>query len=489
MYTLKKMKFSKQDIARLASFPEQNPNPVVEIDYEKNKITYINPAGEKLFPELIKTGFNHSLFAEVRKKILVKKDFQCEVTAENFIFEQKIYFIHHTHLIRVYSSDITQMKHIEKNLSRLASFPEQNPSPIIEVDMNMNVTYFNPAALVHFPDFHEKKFEHIVLHGLKRNFSKFQSGELHNFSEEVKISDKYYDQRSRFMSEGNVIRMFNIDITPMKLAEEIIRKKNKDITDSITYAKRIQNTILPSEKYLQEYLQDYFIFYQPKDIVSGDFYWVNQKDDKLFFAAIDCTGHGVPGALVSMVAHANLQRAVTLFKLRTPAEILDLLNESVQDVFNQQGEGIRDGMDIALCGLNREKMQLEFSGANNSLYIINSNRKFFPENSIPLGEELPGVEIPGDSQPIGFFENGKKFSNTIIDLQKGDMLYIFSDGYADQFGGPKGKKFMTRKFKELLVSIHQQPLAKQKNLLEQSLRYWRANIEQVDDILVIGVRV
>lgn len=185
------MQITEQELARLAAFPAQNPNPVVEADYDTGEVTYSNPAGKKRFPELMNDGFKHPLFAEVQKRISLKKDFQCEVTVGESIFEQKVYFIERTNFIRVYSSDITQMKLIEKNLSRLASFPEQNPTPIIEVDMNRNITYFNPAALIHFPDFYEKKFEHPVMQCLKRNFEKFKSGELQVFSEEIKYGDKY----------------------------------------------------------------------------------------------------------------------------------------------------------------------------------------------------------------------------------------------------------------------------------------------------------
>ncbi len=271
--------------------------------------------------------------------------------------------------------------------------------------------------------------------------------------------------------------------------KELVEIKNKEISDSIVYAKRIQNTILPAWSYCDEHLQDYFIFYLPKDVVSGDFYWVNKKDTKLFFAAVDCTGHGIPGALVSMVAHANLQRAVTIFALRDPAAILDFQNDSLRDGFNKHGEGIRDGMDIALCALDRENMELEFAGANNSLFIINEARKDFPDGALRFEDELPGCEIEGDSQPVGLFENGKKFTNSTLAVQKGDVLYLFSDGYADQFGGPKGKKFMTKKFKELLCSIHKQPMAKQQKLLEQTFNHWKGSLEQVDDVLVIGIRV
>jgi hypothetical protein len=146
-------------------------------------------------------------------------------------------------------------------------------------------------------------------------------------------------------------------------------------------------------------------------------------------------------------------------------------------------------MDIALCSLDREKMQLEFSGANSSLFILNSERKNWPEQAVPFGDDMPGAEIKGDKQPIGYYESRKKFTNLLIDLQKGDMLYLFSDGYSDQFGGGRGKKFMKARFKELLTSIHKQPMDKQQKLLEQAHLQWKGELEQVDDILVMGVRI
>lgn len=275
----------------------------------------------------------------------------------------------------------------------------------------------------------------------------------------------------------------------LRQQKELVEHKNKEVLDSITYAKRIQNTILPAQDYMKEHLEDFFVYYRPKDIVSGDFYWVNKKDDQMLFAAIDCTGHGVPGALVSIVAHSNLQRAVTLFGLRHPAEILDKLNESVMEGFNRHGEGIRDGMDIALCALNRENRTLEFSGANNSLYIFNDKRTHWPEGSHPLGEGIRGVEVKGDKQPIGYYENNTHFTNHSISLESGDRIYVFSDGYADQFGGPNGKKLTRRRFKELLEKVFQQPSDEQKAALDKAFHDWKGQGEQVDDILVMGIGI
>lgn len=470
------MKFTEKDIARLALFPEQNPNPVVEVDLGTGGINYLNPAARNRFPEMTGNGFAHPLFDEVRKRVAQKKDFQCEVTVSGSIFEQKVYFIPGTEFVRIYSSDITKMKQTEKNLSRLASFPEQNPSPIIEVDMDMNITYFNPAALAHFPDFNEKKFGHDVLQGLKRNFGKFRSGELQNFSEEVRIGERYYDQRTRFMSDSRVVRMFCIDISELKQAQEIIREKNKDITDSINYAKKIQSAILPSEATLLGNFPDSFVLYKPKDIISGDFYWYTETGEYFLFACADCTGHGVPGALMSMIGSNFITHIVSEKEITTPENALLELDTRVRKALRQDEETeSKDGMDIAFCALHMQKRILHYAGANRPLALVRNGE---------LTEYMP------DKFPIGgAFNAEKKFRGNRIQLNEGDRVYCYTDGVCDQFGGPKGKKFMKKNFYRLLAGIHAKPMTEQKNILAQAFSEWKGNLEQVDDVLVMGIRV
>ena len=258
--------------------------------------------------------------------------------------------------------------------------------------------------------------------------------------------------------------------------KKIIEEKNKDITSSIRYAKRIQDALLPAKKYVDEHMGDHFVLYKPKDIVSGDFYWVNKKDDKLFFAAIDCTGHGVPGAFVSLVAHGNIQRALILFGVRTPAGILDKLNEGVTDVLSRGGQEseIKDGMDISLCALDRKNMKLEFSGANQPMLLVRDGKL---------------IETKGDKQPIGQYITRKNFTNHEMEVQQGDTIYLYSDGYGDQFGGGNGKKFKRSRLKEMLLANHKQSMQEQKEILNETIESWRGNLEQIDDILVMGVRV
>jgi serine phosphatase RsbU (regulator of sigma subunit) len=255
----------------------------------------------------------------------------------------------------------------------------------------------------------------------------------------------------------------------------------KHVTDSIKYAKRIQEAILPPDKLVKRLLPNSFVLYKPKDIVSGDFYWIEEKDGKTMFAAVDCTGHGVPGAFMSIVGYNILKHVVSNNNFTTPALILDGLNIGVSETLHHQGheheEGqAKDGMDVSFCTIDFKTLELQYAGAFNPLYIIRN-------------EQL--LQTKADKFPIGFFlgEEKKKFTNHTIQLQSGDTVYIFSDGYADQFGGPYGRKFMAVPFRVLLMDLHKQPVEKQKQMLNKTIEDWRGQLDQVDDILVIGVKI
>lgn len=270
----------------------------------------------------------------------------------------------------------------------------------------------------------------------------------------------------------------------------IVEQKNTEIVDSIKYAKRIQNAILPADELLKQQLKDFFILYHPKDIVSGDFYWLEKHEDQILFAAADCTGHGVPGAMVSVVCANSLSKALLEVKEVIPAEILDKTKQLVVEHFEKSGEDVKDGMDLALCSLrfdiSSSKLDksasvatLQYAGANNPLYIVTKNEKGIAEL----------FEIKPNKQPIGKYFRQESFTNHEVELRKGDSIYIFTDGYADQFGGPKGKKMMYKPFKDLLLSIQDKSMNEQKEILEQYFNDWKGSLEQVDDVCVIGVRV
>jgi serine phosphatase RsbU (regulator of sigma subunit) len=222
-------------------------------------------------------------------------------------------------------------------------------------------------------------------------------------------------------------------------------------------------------------LPNSFILYLPKDIVAGDFYWMETIDEQVLFAACDCTGHGVPGAIVSVVCHNALNRAVREFGLKKPAEILDKTKEIVVDYFSKSEEDIKDGMDISLCSYNQKTKTLQWAGANNGLWILKN-------------DEL--IETKADKQPIGKIEDSKPFTNHTFKLSSNDIIYLYTDGYADQFGGEIKQKKLTRKrFKDLILSIQNQPFIEQGILLEDFITNYRKEVEQVDDILVMGVQV
>ena len=260
----------------------------------------------------------------------------------------------------------------------------------------------------------------------------------------------------------------------VELQKEEIEEKNRDIVDSIKYAKRIQNTILPTDDFMDSLLENYFVIYRPKDIVSGDFYWADSLDGKAYFSAIDCTGHGVPGAFVSIVGFNGLKRTVNEFKHRQPGLILDKLTDIVVETFTATESHLKDGMDMTLCSLDYKTLKLEFAGANNPLILIRDG-------------EI--IETKGNKQPIGDFEHRIPFTNHEIQLQKGDCLYLFTDGYADQFGGPKGKKFKLKTLKNLLLEISSLPIKEQKKQLEIAFDEWKGHIEQLDDVCLIGVKI
>ncbi|HIP36425.1 MAG TPA: HAMP domain-containing protein [Crocinitomix sp.] len=251
----------------------------------------------------------------------------------------------------------------------------------------------------------------------------------------------------------------------------------KNVTDSILYAKRLQYSILPPKEKIQDIIPKSFVYFKPKDIVSGDFYWVEKIKNQSLYAAVDCTGHGVPGAFMSLVGANGLNSAVREHALSKPSEILDYLNEYVSESLNKSAEdsSIRDGMDMTLCAIDYGKMELQYAGANNPLYIIRDGKVLITK---------------ADKFAIASFKAGeKKYTNHTIKLEKGDVIYVFSDGYADQFGGVKGKKFMYKNFRKLLVEIHQLSIDEQKEVLHKEMKNWQGDVEQVDDILVIGVKI
>ncbi|MFN8206497.1 MAG: SpoIIE family protein phosphatase [Bacteroidales bacterium] len=254
----------------------------------------------------------------------------------------------------------------------------------------------------------------------------------------------------------------------------MLERQKAELTDSINYAAYIQKAMLPSPDLFRKLLPDYFIYYKPKDIVSGDFYWLSRWKELLVLAVADCTGHGVPGGFMSVMGISFLNEIIGRGCFSNAAGILNQLRERVMKALHQTGEWDeqKDGMDIALCMIDKERHEMQFAGANNPLYLV---------------REGTLLEFKGDKMPIGISAGiEKSFSNQRIKLEEGDKAYLFTDGYIDQFGGDSRKKFKPTPLKNLIIAHAGYPLEQQKDILEQTLLTWQNDLPQVDDILAVG---
>lgn len=274
-----------------------------------------------------------------------------------------------------------------------------------------------------------------------------------------------------------------------------IAKKNNQITGSINYARHIQEALLPKDQHFKELIPEYFVLFRPRDIVSGDFYWVKQVQNYAIFVAADCTGHGVPGALLSMLGIAFLNDIIRRLETISAAYILEELRKLIKNSLHQSGNNqeAKDGMDIALCLINLSNNKMQFAGANNPIYIVRKSENNIKTNfdgifSIDNGYEL--FEIKPDKMPIGvYLKDNQPFSNKEIQLQQDDVVYMFSDGYIDQFGGELNRKFMAKNLKKLLLQIQNLSMNQQKKELEQTIITYMASNEQIDDMLLMGIKI
>jgi len=301
------------------------------------------------------------------------------------------------------------------------------------------------------------------------------------------ISDAYnhYEENLNLLQRAIELSSVELNQAKNKIGKALVQlnERNEDLLSSIHYARLIQEAILPAEERYRSVLPESFVFHRPRDIVSGDFYWLQEYDDKILIAAVDCTGHGVPGAFMSIIGNNALNAAVREEGLTTPSLILDSLNRGVSSTLRhqsaetqQESAGIKDGMDIALVCIDYKNKQIQYSGAYNPLYIIRDGKL---------------LETKGDKFPIGLaLDDGLRlFTNHTFDLVEGDMLYIFSDGYPDQFGGPMGKKFKYDNFRSLLFEISDLSPRKQLKSVQQRFESWKGDLVQLDDVLLIGMKL
>ncbi len=289
-----------------------------------------------------------------------------------------------------------------------------------------------------------------------------------------KKNQKLAESKKQIEKINADLELTNAEVLKQK---DIIEQKNQSITDSIQYASRIQTAVLPPINFLGDWGLENFILFKPKDIVSGDFYWGVRKNEKIIIAAADCTGHGVPGAFMSMLGHAFLDEIINTRELENAAAILNILRDEIINTLRQKGTTgeARDGMDISLVILDLKAGRLDYAGANNPLYLIRDGKM---------------IKYLADRMPIGIhFISFTPFTNQNIEISKGDYIYLFSDGYADQFGGPRGKKFMYKPFQDLLLRNCAKTMDLQKEILETTFEKWKGDREQVDDVMVIGIHL
>jgi serine phosphatase RsbU (regulator of sigma subunit) len=298
----------------------------------------------------------------------------------------------------------------------------------------------------------------IVAGGILLGYINYRTAQL---AKEKKVLEQKVEERTVELSKAN----------------DQLSVAYTEIKDSINYAKRIQQSILPLDTDIRQAIPEHFILFKPRDVVSGDFYWFFTKNDLVYIAACDCTGHGVPGAFMSIIGSSLLNEVMNETDLSQPADIMNMLREKLIYVLKQQTSEIesKDGMDMVLCCIDKKNNKITFAGANNPLYFISEGEM---------------KEFKGNKQPVGVHGDViKPFTNQEHAIKEGDVFYIFTDGYPDQFGGDLGKKFMYKRFKEVLLTMHSKRMPLQKLELEDHFNTWKAEHYQVDDVLVIGIRV
>jgi serine phosphatase RsbU (regulator of sigma subunit) len=363
---------------------------------------------------------------------------------------------------RVYSQ-AGDAEHAEKRLQQSLMMAQELNSLLL-------IAEAHSALAAHYelykkPDKALKSFKQYL-----KSKESFQSNEVQSKLSNIEVAHAI----ERSEQEKEIYRLRHVEL---KAAYDIIEENNRDITASINYASRIQRAMLPSPAEIVGLIKNSFILYLPREIVSGDFYWWKEINKKLIFVAGDCTGHGVPGALMSMLGISFLEEIVNNRKISDSGMILNELRNEVKRALHQKGsrDEAKDGMDISLCVIDKKTHSIQFSGAYNNLYKISNG-------------EL--TEYPADRMPIGIYDiSDRDFTIQNIQYIPGDIIYMFSDGYADQFGGPNVKKFKYTAFKELLIRIHQKPMKVQRGILEKEFTSWKGANPQTDDVLVVGLKL
>ena len=493
----------------------ENASEVITIYEEDESIRYISPSVETILgyiqKEMINTrdlekvhpdhrdifkGLFEKMIQSPDEKVTVQFEYKTkhsgyiwiEATGTNCMSNPAI----HGYILN--SRDITEKRRAEQEQrmrSKMQALSENSPDLITRLE-HESISYINPVI----EDFTGKNPAAFLNKSVKEvDLDKSILDHWLRIVEEVNQSNNTVSTEMDFPTEaGKRVMQVNAipeydefnkiesvlvvshDITERKEIELEIQNKNKKITESINYAKRIQNAILPNNRVISRALPESFILYKPKDVVSGDFPWYMQIKDDIYIAAVDCTGHGVPGALLSLIGYFLLNDIVRSRKITEPGIILDLLDEGVTSTLRQDEDATtKDGMDIALCKINTQTREVEYAGAHRPLYIMKN-----------------GVldEIKGNKFPIGggIFKNQTNFTNTKIKLEKGDSIYFSSDGFPDQFGGPEVRKFGPKKTRETIERVHKLPMREAAAIFDEEWEGWRGETKQIDDVLLIGIK-
>ncbi len=396
------------------------------------------------------------------------------------------------------TSDITERKRAEKEQrmrGRMQTLSDNSPDIIIRVDLNRQFFYANPAIECYSEfkseEFHKKHLNEVDLREELTSFIDETVEDVKDQQQKVQKEIAFPVNEENRIINANAIPEYNEeermetilfilhDITEIKKIEQEIKEKNKKITDSINYAFRLQNAILPSQKLIRSIFPDSLMFYLPRDIVSGDFPWLYEKDDDIYIAAIDCTGHGVPGAMLSLIGYFLMNQIVSQPEDYNPGEILNQLHRGVQKTLRQDMDeaSARDGMDVALCKINLKKMELQFSGAHRPLYLIRDG-----ELNEYKGTRAAIGGIPRSGKPEPEFENFN------IKIQRDDAIYFFSDGLPDQFGGPEGRKYFPKRIKQIALENKDTPMNQMLTIFKNDYLEWMGEHKPIDDVLLIGIR-
>jgi PAS domain S-box-containing protein len=493
----------------------ENASEVITIYEEDETIRYISPSVETILgygqkemigkSDMEKVQEEHrNIFKDLFKKMTTHPDEKVTVQYEYRAKDGSFIWLESTgtncmsnpaiHGFILNSRDITERRRAEQEQrmrSKMQALSENSPDLITRLEGEL-ISYINPVIEEYTGkkphDFLNKKVKDVeldfsILEGWLKVVEK-----VNESSKTVSTEMDFPSEMGKRVMQVNAIPEFDEtnklesvlvvshDITDRKMIELEIQNKNKKITESINYAKRIQTAILPNSKVISRAIPDSFILYKPRDVVSGDFPWFVQIKDEIFIAAMDCTGHGVPGALLSLIGYFLLNDIVRSRKITEPGIILDLLDEGVTTTLRQDEDSTtKDGMDIALCKININSGEVEYAGAHRPLYIIKGG----------LMEEVKGNKFPIGG---GIFKNQTNFTNTKIKLSKGDSIYFSSDGFPDQFGGPEARKFGPKKVRDIIDRVHKLPMEEAIKVFDHEWENWRGEHKQTDDVLLIGIK-